>query len=230
VTPGCGEGYARYDEAGAEAQPEAYGSVMEAEGEEVADGEADDPVAEDLDDEAGVGVACSAKRAGGGDLEAVEELEGSGDEEQRDGGGDDGGVGREGAGDGVSEEKKDGGEGGHAGGSEEDGGPSGGGGFGGGLASDGLSDANGCGGGDGEWDHEGEAGAVEGDLVTGEGEWTHGSDEEGDEAEDGDFDEDLASGGGSEDGEAAEARGFDVAEHGAEAVVVAAFDAPDGCD
>ncbi len=63
-----------------------------AEGDEVADGEADDPVADDLDDEAGVGVACAAEGSGGGDLEAVEELEDGGDEEQRDGGGDDGGV------------------------------------------------------------------------------------------------------------------------------------------
>jgi len=203
---------------------------MEAEGEEVADGEADDPVAEDLDDEAGVGVACSAKGSGGGDLKAVEELEGSGDEEQRDGGGDDGGVWREGAGDGVGEEEEDGGEGGHAGGAEEDGGPSGRGGFGGGLAADGLSDAHGCGCRDGEGNHEGEAGAVEGDLVTGEGERAHGSDQKSDEAEDGDFDEDLAAGGGAEDREAAESGGFDVAEHGAEAVVVTVFDAPDGRD
>ncbi len=56
-------------------------SVMMAEGEEVADGEADDPVADDLDDESGVGVARAAEGAGGGDLEAVEELEDGRDEE-----------------------------------------------------------------------------------------------------------------------------------------------------
>ena len=92
MAPDGGEGYAGDDEAGAEAEPEADGSVVEAEGEQVADGEADDPVADDLDDEAGVGVACAAQGSGGGDLEAVEELEDGGDEEQRDGGGDDGGV------------------------------------------------------------------------------------------------------------------------------------------
>ena len=54
---------------------------MVAEGDEVADGEADDPVADDLDDEAGVGVAGAAEGSGGGDLEAVEELEDGGDEE-----------------------------------------------------------------------------------------------------------------------------------------------------
>ena len=87
---------------------------MEAEGQYVADGEADDPVADDLNDEAGVGVACSAKGAGGGDLEAVEELEESGYEEERDGRGDDVWVGREGAGDVVGDEEEDGRESGHA--------------------------------------------------------------------------------------------------------------------
>ena len=219
-----------YDEAGAEAQPEAYGSAVEAEGEEVADGEADDPVADDLDVEAGVGVAGSAEGSGGGDLEAVEELEDGGDEEKRDGGGDDGGVVREAARDGVGNEEEDGGEAGHGCGSEGDGGPSGGGGFGWGLAADGLAYADGSGGGDGEGDHEGEAGAVEGDLVSGEGERAHGADEEGDEAEDGDLDEDLAACGGSEESEAADAGGFEVAGHAAEAVVVAAFDPPEGDD
>ena len=38
-----------------------------------------------------------------------------------------------------------------------------------------------------------------------------------------------AAGGGSEEGEAGEAGALDVAEHGAEAVVVAALDSPDGC-
>jgi len=41
-------------------------------------------------------------------------------------------------------------------------------------------------------------------------------DEVGDDAEDGDFDEDLAAGWGSEEGEATEAVGFEVAEHAAE--------------
>ena len=115
-------------------------------------------------------------------------------------------------------------------GSEGDGGPSGGGGFAWGLAADGLADADGGGGGDGEGHHEGEAGAVEGDLVAGEREAAHGADEEGDEAEDGDLDEDLAAGGGAEEGEAAEAGGFEVAQHAAEAVVVPALDAPEGDD
>ena len=63
--------------------------MVEAEGQHVADGEADHPVADDLDDEASVGVACSAKGSGGGDLEAVEELEEGGYEEEWDGRGDD---------------------------------------------------------------------------------------------------------------------------------------------
>ena len=53
------------------------------------------------------------------------------------------------------------------------------------------------------------------------------SDEEGDHGEDGDLDEDLASGGGSEEGEAPEAARLEVAGHAAEAVVVAALDPPD---
>jgi len=175
-----------------------------------------------------VGVACSAKGAGGGDLETVEELEESGDEEERDGRGNDVCVGREGSGDVVGEEEEYRREGGHAGGAKKDGGPTCGGGFGGGFASDGLADADSCGGGDGEGHHEGEAGAVEGDLVAGEREGAHGADEEGDEGEDGDLDEDLAAGGGSEECEPGEAGAFDVTEHGAEAVVVLALDVPHG--
>ena len=201
---------------------------MEAEGQHIADGEADDPVADDLDDEAGVGVACSAKGAGGSDLEAVEELEERGDEEEWDGRGDDVWVGREGAGDVVGDEEEDGGEGGHAGGAEKDCGPACGGGFLWGFAADGLAYANGCGGRDGEGDHEGEAGAVEGYLVAGEGEWAHGADKKGDGGEDGDLDEDVAASGGSEESEPGEAGALDVAEHGAEAVVVLVLDSPDG--
>ena len=227
--PYGGEGGSGYDEAGAEAEPEAYGSVVEAEGEKVADGESNDPVADDLDDEAGVGVAGSAEGSGGGDLEAVEELEERGYEEERDRCGDDVGVGREGSGDGVGEEEEDGREGGHTGCSEEYGGPSCGGGFLRGFAADGLAYADGGGGGDGEGHHEGEAGAVEGDLMAGERERAHGSDEEGDGGEDGDLNEDLGSGGGSEESEAGEAGALDVAEHGAEAVVVLALDSPDSC-
>jgi hypothetical protein len=230
VAPGGGEGEAGDDESGAEAKPEAYGSVVEAEGEEVADGEADDPVADDLDVEAGVGVACAAEGSGGGDLEAVEELEDGGDEEQGDGGGDNGLVGGERAGDGAGEGEENRGEDGHGCGSEEDGGPACGGGFGGCFASDGLAYADGGCGGDGEGDHEGEAGAVEGDLVACERESAHGADEEGDHTEDGDFDEDLAACGCSEECEAAEAVGFKVELHAAEAVVVAAFDAPEAKD
>jgi len=49
---------------------------VEAEGEDVADGQADDPVADDLDDEA-AWVLPRHAGSGGGDLEAVEELEGA---------------------------------------------------------------------------------------------------------------------------------------------------------
>jgi len=79
--PDGGEGGAGYDEAGAEAEPETDRSVVVAEGDEVADGEADDPIADDLDDETRVRVACAAEGSGGGDLEAVEELKDGGDEE-----------------------------------------------------------------------------------------------------------------------------------------------------
>jgi hypothetical protein len=203
---------------------------VEAEGEEVADGEADDPVADDLDVEAGVGVAGSAEGSGGGDLEAVEELEDGGDEEERNGGGDDCGVCGEAAGYGAGHEEQDGRETGHGSGTEGDGGPSGGGGFGWGVAADGLAYTDGGGGRDGEGDHEGEAGAVEGDLVSGKREAAHGADEEGDQTEDGDLDEDLAAGGCSEEGETADAGGFEVARHAAEAILVAALDAPESDD
>src|ERR1700729_2205426 len=97
--------------------------MVVAEGDEVADGEADDPVADDLNVEAGVGVACAAESSGGGDLEAVEELEDRGDEEKGDGSGDNGGVCSERVGDGVREEQIDGGEASHGSGSKGDGGP-----------------------------------------------------------------------------------------------------------
>jgi hypothetical protein len=115
-----------------------------AKAEEVADGQADDPVADDLDDEAGVCISSTAKGAGGSDLEAVEELEDGGDEEQRDGGGDDAGIFRERAGDEVRADEDNGGEGRHRSGSERDGGPPSRGGFARGLATYGLSDADRC--------------------------------------------------------------------------------------
>ena len=202
--------------------------MVEAEGQHVADGEADDPVSDDLDDEAGVGVACSAKGSGGGDLEAVE-LEESGYEEERDGRGDHVRVGCEGSGDVVGGEEEDGGEGGHAGGSEEDRGPACGSGFLWGVAADGLTYTDGGGGGDGEGNHEGEGGTVEGDFVAGEWERANGADKEGNEGEDGDLDEDLAAGGCSEEGKTSEASALDVTEHGAEAIVVLVLNAPYGC-
>src|ERR1700751_2557143 len=123
IAPDSGEGYSGYDQAGAKAEPKAYCSPVKSEAEEVADGETDDPVANDLDVEAGVSVAGAAECSGGGDLEAVEELEDGGDEEKRDGGGDDGGVGGEGAGDGVWREEHNGGEAGHGSGAKGNGGP-----------------------------------------------------------------------------------------------------------
>ena len=66
--------------------------------------------------------------------------------------------------------------------------------------------------------------------MSGEGETAHDSDEEGDHAEDGDFDEDLTAGGGSEEGEATDAVGLEVTSHAGEAVVVAALDVPEGDD
>ncbi len=198
MSPDEGEGGACDDETGAEAKPEAYGSVVEAKAEEVANGKTDDPVADDLNDEAGVGVACAAQGSGGGDLKAVEELEDGGDEEERDCGGDDCSVSGEAARDGVGEQKQDSGEDGHGSCSEQDCGPSGGCSVGGGFAADGLTYADRGGSGDGEGNHEGEAGAVEGDLVSREWESAHDADEEGDHAEDGDFDEDLPACGCSE--------------------------------
>ena len=184
-------------------------------------GEADDPVTDDLDDEAGMSVACAAEGAGGGDLETIEELEDGCDQEQGNGGGDDVAVGCEAGGDGAGKEQEDSGEAGHDACAEEDGGPACGGGLVGSFPSDGLADSNGGGGGDGEGNHEGEAGAVEGDLVACERESTHDADEEGDHAEDGDLDEDLTAGGSAEEGQQAKAAGFEVAGHAAEAVLVA---------
>ena len=79
--PDGGERGASNHETGTETQPKAYGSIVETEGEEIADGKTDDPVADDLDDEAGVGVARTAQGPGGGYLEAIEELEYRSDKE-----------------------------------------------------------------------------------------------------------------------------------------------------
>ena len=187
-----------------------------------------------------MGVACSAEGAGGGDLDAVEELEAGRDEEQGDGGGDDAGVGGENAGNvrGDCEEKNGGAE--HKGGAGADAAPSGGDDVGGGAeadahAADGVADSDGGGGGDGEGHHEGGAGALQGDFVAGERESAEGGDECGDEGKDGDLDEDGGAGGRAEEEEAAEVLVFDtagdfLAEAEDEAVVVVAVGAPDGED
>ena len=81
MSPDEGESDPRHHKTDAKAHPEADGSVVETEAEEVADGETDDPVADDVDGEASVSVSRTAEGAGGGDLEAVEELKDSCDEE-----------------------------------------------------------------------------------------------------------------------------------------------------
>ena len=77
--PGEGKGDAGDHETGTEAEPETYGSLMEAEGEGATDRKPDDPEADDLDDEAGMSVPGAAQRSVGGDLETIEELEESSD-------------------------------------------------------------------------------------------------------------------------------------------------------
>ena len=64
--------------------------------------------------------------------------------------------------------------------------------------------------------------------MSGERKRSHCADEEGDQGEDGDLDKDMAACGGSEESEAGETGALDVAEHGAEAVVVLVLDSPDG--
>ena len=166
VAPDGCESCASYDEAGAESKPEAYGSAVVAEGDEVADGETDDPVADDLHDEAGLSVACAAEGSSSSDLEAVKELEDGGYEEQWESRSDDGWVFGERAGDGAGKEEIDGGEAGHGSSSEGNGGPSCRSCVVGSLAAYGLTDADCPSGGDGEGHHEGEACTVESDLVS----------------------------------------------------------------
>ncbi len=96
------------------------------EAEEDAERHSDCPVGDELRDEGGVGVAGSAEGSGGGDLDAVEELEAGGDEEQRDGGGDDAGVGREDAGDVSGDREQEDGGAEHEGGAGADAAPAGG--------------------------------------------------------------------------------------------------------
>ena len=210
------------------------------EAEKDAEGHADAPVGDELRDEGGVGVAGSAEGSGGGDLDAVEELKAGGDEQQGDGGGDDAGVGREEAGDLCGDGQQEHGGAEHESCAGADAAPSGGYDVGGGAdadahTSDGVADADGGCGRDGEGHHEGGAGALQGDLVTGEREAAEGGDERGDEGEDGDLDEDGGSGGSAEDEEVAEVLVLDaevraLAKAGEEAVVVVAVGTPDGED
>jgi hypothetical protein len=221
-----------------EAEPEAGGSHFAVEAEVDGERHAYEPVGGELGEEGSGGVACAAQGTGGGDLDAVEELEAGGDEEQGGGGGDDAGVGGEEAGDlgGDGEQDERGDE--HEGGASGDAGPAGGGGVGeGGSAdldtADGVADADGGGRGDRERDHEGGGGALQGDLVAGEREAAKGGNKGGDGGEDGDFDEDSCAGGGAENEELAEMLEFDyagdfVTQHGADAVVMAAVEPPEG--
>ncbi len=216
-----------------ETPPEAGGSELLMEAEKDAEGHADRPVADELGVEGGGGVAGSAEGTGGGDLDAVKELEAGGDEEEGDGGGDDSGVGGEEVGDagGDGEEEDGGAE--HEGGANDDAAPAGGccvgeGGVAGSDAADGVAYTNGGGGGDGERDHEGGGSALESDLVAGEGKLAEGGDERGDEGEDGDFHEDGGADGKAEEEELAEVLELDTARDAAEAVGVFAVEEPEG--
>ncbi len=227
--------------------PEASGAEFSVEAEKDAEGHADDPVADELGVEGGGGVAGSAEGSGGGDLDAVKELKAGGDEEQGDCGGDDAGVGGEEVGDagGDGEEEDGGAE--HEGGTDGDTAPAGGScvgecGGAGADATDGVADADGGGGGDGEGHHEGGGGALQGDLVAGEGELAEGGDERGDKGEDGDFDEDGGADGEAEEEELAEVLELEppwqpsavaggpgnTARDAAEAVGVFAVEVPEG--
>jgi hypothetical protein len=86
AAPGQEENYADEDEGEAQTGPEAEGSPTEVEAEPVAEGEADDPVSDQVTEHGGAGVACAAECAGGHGLYAVEELEGGSGEEKIGGG------------------------------------------------------------------------------------------------------------------------------------------------
>jgi len=186
------------------------------EAEEDAQRHADGPVRDELSDEGGVGVACSSEGSGGGDLDSVEELKTGGDQQQGDGRGDDSGVGGEDAGDvGGNGEQEDGGAE-HEGRARADAAPSGGDDVGGSAeadteAADGVAYPDGGSCGDRERDHEGGAGALQGDFVAGEREPSEGGDEGGDEGEDGDLDKDGGSGRCAEKEEFAEVMVLDAA-------------------
>jgi hypothetical protein len=76
---------------------------------------------------------------------------------------------------------------------------------------EGMADSDGSGGGDGERDHEGRAGALEGNLMPGEGKRAQRGDEGGNSGEYGNFDEDLRAGGSAEAEELADVLELDVA-------------------
>ena len=152
------------------APPHPCGSVVEWKREEVAEGRADGPEADELDDERRQGAAGSAEGSGGGGLDAVKKLKGGGYEEQGNSGVDDGFTRREEAGDPGGREQQNDGSHKNKDGAGEDAAPPGGGDLGSRAeacaeAANGMAYADGGGAGDGERDHEGGAGALEGDFM-----------------------------------------------------------------
>ena len=151
------------------------------------------------------GVAGAAERAGGGGLDAVEELEGSAGGEKRDGRVDDRFIGSVDAGDVPREDEEDDAHGGHERSAEDDGGVARVASRDGIAAAECLADTNGGGGRESEGNHVGEGDGVKSDLMTCLGDGAKTRDESGDKTEDGDFGGELERGGKTKSDEFADA-------------------------
>src|ERR1700680_1819082 len=110
--------YSDEDESDAQAGPEAECAPAEVEAEPVAEGQADDPVGDQVAEHGRAGVTCAAEGAGGYGLNAIEKLEGGAGGEQVGGGANYVFGGRVHAGDGTRKNQERGASAGHEGGAQ----------------------------------------------------------------------------------------------------------------
>ena len=145
------------------------------------------------------------------------------------GGGDDGGVGSEGAGKQVGNQEVQDRREEHKGSTQRESGPSGSAGPKEIAAADRLADPDTGRGGETQRNHKGERDAVERHLVAGERHRTEARDEEGDHGKDRDLDQNSGPRGNAQREQAAEKQPLPAQRDAKQAVAMAAVEDPDGC-
>ena len=195
ATPAYQQDYRDDDQRQGQADPHAVDAPVEEEAGGNAEGQAEEPVADEVGPHGDAGFSEAAESAGADGLDAVEDLEDGGDPEQAGADGEDARVA------GVKldqrsgrDEEYDAGED-HESGAECECEPAGAAGACLVSGADGVTDADGGCGGDAERDHVGDAGVVDGDLVGGEGDGVEPAGGERGGVPGADFEGDLRSGG-----------------------------------